>query len=237
LLREDISVVPLYTELNLFWFQKTIGFVFFCAANHENHCKKIVAMKIPRIESLVLIFCFLAVVVWAVKTCNGRRTKLIAEREERPIKRDTVFIRDQAATPTAPQTTTAMPQMAGRLPSNPGEITTSAAIERTAPIEQAAPKPQPAQTVVKNQTTLFVTIDGLNLRREPGLKAETVAKLDLYEQVYFMNEKSDYTQEINLGQEMVTDYWVKVKTKSGKVGWVFGAGVHYYKQKRKGVLE
>jgi hypothetical protein len=75
------------------------------------------------------------------------------------------------------------------------------------------------------------------MRKEPGLKSETVAKLDLYEQVYFMNEKTDYTQEINLGKEMATDYWVKVKTKSGKVGWVFGAGVHYYKQKRKGVLD
>jgi hypothetical protein len=59
----------------------------------------------------------------------------------------------------------------------------------------------------------------------------------LYEQVYFLNQKTEWTQEISLGKENVTDHWVKVKTKSGKIGWVFGAGVHYYKMKRKGVLE
>ena len=91
--------------------------------------------------------------------------------------------------------------------------------------------------MVKNQTVLYVTIDGLKLRKEPGLKADLVAKLELYEPVYYLGEKTDYTQEINLGYDTVTDYWVKVKTKSGKVGWVFGAGVHYYKQKRKGVME
>jgi hypothetical protein len=32
--------------------------------------------------------------------------------------------------------------------------------------------------------------------------------------------------------EKVTDYWVKVRTASGKTGWVFGAGLHYYKMKR-----
>lgn len=203
-------------------------------------------MKTPRIESLVLVFCFLAVVVWAVSKCNARRAKAIrpeyAETEARPIKRDTVFVPAQSV--QTPVNTAPVSSEPYRLPANPGEVSQTQAVlpqERTIATQPKAAAPQPAtvkpQTIVKNQTTLWVTIDGLNLRREPGLKAETVAKLDLYDQVYFMNEKSDYTQEINLGKEMVTDYWVKVKTKSGKVGWVFGAGVHYYKQKRKGTLE
>jgi hypothetical protein len=208
-------------------------------------------MKIPRIESLVLIFCFLAVVVWAVSKCNARRAKVTqadgVELENRPVKRDTVFIREQPATAAqnpAIEYSTPTNTQPYKLPANPGEVSQTARQEPTVttqaprPATTAAAKPASApQTVVKNQTTLWVTIDGLNVRKEPGLKADLVAKLDLYEQVYFMNEKSDYTQEINLGKELVTDYWVKVKTKSGKVGWVFGAGVHYYKQKRKGTLE
>jgi len=75
------------------------------------------------------------------------------------------------------------------------------------------------------------------MRKQPGLKGELVAQLDLYEQVYFLNQKSEKTEEISLGYEKVTDHWVKVRTKSGREGWVFGAGVHYYKMKRKGVME
>ena len=86
-------------------------------------------------------------------------------------------------------------------------------------------------------STLYVTIDGLNVRKEPGLKGETIAKLALYEPVTFLNKKTEWTQEISLGYEKVTDHWVKIRTQSGKEGWVFGAGVHYYKMKRQGVMK
>jgi Bacterial SH3 domain len=197
-------------------------------------------MKLPRIESLVLVFCFFAVVIWAVSKCNSRRSELIkppvAEIESRPIRRDTVFIRDKVAVqqPANTVSSPSVPAQPYKLPANPGEVE-QAQQERTV---TTVPKPTATpQVVVQSQTMLYVTIDGLNLRKEPGLKAENIVKLDLYEQVYFLNQKSDYTQEVNLGKELVTDYWVKVKTKSGKTGWVFGAGVHYYKQKRKGTLE
>lgn len=75
------------------------------------------------------------------------------------------------------------------------------------------------------------------MRKEPGLKGETVAELRLYEPVTFLNQKTDWTQEISLGYEKVTDHWVKIRTQSGFEGWVFGAGVHYYKMKRQGVIE
>ena len=98
---------------------------------------------------------------------------------------------------------------------------------------------QPKQAPVTTKTTddaagipLFVTIDGLKLRKEPGLKGESIEQLKLNEQVTFLNQKTDWSQEINMGEEKVTDYWVKVRTASGKTGWVFGAGLHYYKMKR-----
>ncbi len=199
-------------------------------------------MKIPRIESLVLIICFLAVVVWGVQKCKAKRAGLkptVAQKEERPIKRDTIYIREGIETGVAPVTANTQAQPY-KLPANPGEAIQGTTQERTTTgrVQQPQQATKPAtQTIVKNQTTLYVTIDQLKLRKEPGLKSETIAQLDLYEQVYYLDEKSDYTQEINLGTELVTDYWVKVKTKSGKVGWVFGAGVHYYKQKRKGTLQ
>lgn len=98
--------------------------------------------------------------------------------------------------------------------------------------KQSTPTPKPAPTPTTPSTTLYVTMDGLKVRKEPGLKGETIAELKLYEPVTFLNKKTDWTQEISLGTEKATDHWVKVRTKSGKEGWVFGAGVHYYKIKR-----
>lgn len=84
-------------------------------------------------------------------------------------------------------------------------------------------------------TRLFVTIDGLNLRAEPELEGELLVKLPLYETVYFMNEVTDSTFQINLGKEVADEPWVKVRSKKGHIGWVYGAGVDYYKYKRAGV--
>lgn len=70
------------------------------------------------------------------------------------------------------------------------------------------------------------------MRKFPDLKSAVVTQLKLYEPVYFLNKKSEKPQQITFGKEKITDYWVKIRTKSGKEGWVFGAGVHYYKVKR-----
>ncbi len=82
---------------------------------------------------------------------------------------------------------------------------------------------------------LYVTINDLNMRKTPELNGESITKLSLFEEVYFMNEVTDSTQKINLGYEVADEPWVKVKTKKGKEGWVYGAGVNYYKKKRSGV--
>ena len=50
-----------------------------------------------------------------------------------------------------------------------------------------------------------------------------------------MNEVTDSTYQISLGKEMADEPWVKVKNNRGKIGWVYGAGINYYKKKREGV--
>lgn len=84
---------------------------------------------------------------------------------------------------------------------------------------------------------LFITIDGLNMRKEPGLKSEVIVKLPLYEEVYFLNEVTDSTTELSIGYQTVNEPWVKIRTKKGHEGWVYGAGVNYYKKKRPGTIE
>ncbi len=87
-------------------------------------------------------------------------------------------------------------------------------------------KPKP---VAPNLTKLFVLIDGLNLRKEPSLNAAVITKLSKGSQVYFLNEVTDFTQVVKTEDKTELEKpWVKVKTKNGLRGWVFGAYVDYY---------
>lgn len=212
-------------------------------------------MKLPKIDTLIVFVFILCIALWAMSKCGSRRTDYLKQindndeqREERPVKRDTIVLNPQpqqqtplpAPMPTPqPGSQPAAAQPAATAPANPGVAPkTPQKQPSAAPQQPVSTKPTAAKpTTNNNSTRLFVTIDGLKMRKEPGLKAPLVAKLSLFEEVTYLNQRTDWTQEISLGYEKVTDRWVKVRTKSGKEGWVFGAGVNYYKEKRKGVME
>lgn len=207
-------------------------------------------MKLPKVETLIILIFFGCVSLWAMSKCAAERSDMVRrvreiaddDEEDRPVRRDTIVVQQQ---PVQQQPATPQP-VNTKSPAETPPIQTPVA---TAPAPSQKPGTRPVlsneKTATNNQaaapntknSTLYVTIDGLKVRKEPGLKSETVAKLDLYEPVTFLNKKTDWTQEISLGYEKVTDHWVKIRTESGKEGWVFGAGVHYYKMKRKGVMD
>jgi len=212
-------------------------------------------MKIPKIETLIIFVFFGCVAMWAMSKCGAKRSTLVRgissqneEMEERPRRRDTVVL-------PAPSPTVQMQQPAQQpvntqrptvQPSTSPVSTSSPSVPPPPPVNVARPTRTPNPTASTPVTTtaaqpkystLYVTIDGLKMRKTPGLKGDLVTKLELYEPVFFLNQKSEKTEELSLGYEKVTDHWVKVRTQSGKEGWVFGAGVHYYKMKRKGVMD
>ena len=78
---------------------------------------------------------------------------------------------------------------------------------------------------------LYVTIAGLKMRKSPELNAEVIEELPLFDEVFYLNEVTAFTQEINLGKAIANEPWVKIQTRRGRAGWVFGAGVNYYKKK------
>lgn len=111
-----------------------------------------------------------------------------------------------------------------------------AAATAIAPVKDSVVATIPAKEVIRERyTPLYVTIAGLNVRAEPKLNAKVLDRLELYEEVAFMAETTDFSQEITLGKIVRNDPWVKIRTKKGRTGWVFGAGVHYYKLKLEGV--
>lgn len=109
---------------------------------------------------------------------------------------------------------------------------TLAQADSTTTVSPAPPQPQ-----VIERTRLYVTINNLKLRSGPSLKHEVITTLPLYEEVYFLDEVTEKRDTINLGYETAIEPWVKVRTRKGKEGWVYGAGVDFYKYKRSGVLE
>lgn len=111
------------------------------------------------------------------------------------------------------------------------------------PIKKATIIPEMKEETDVTSTTstaggarLYVSISGLKVRTEPNLQAKVIQKLSLFDEVMYQNEVTKYTQPLSLGKEMANEPWVKVRTKKGKLGWVYGAGVSYYKIKRKGVM-
>jgi len=201
-------------------------------------------MKLPKVESLIILAFFGIVALWAVSKCSSKRGEIsrrvhdiAGDEEDRPVKRDTIVIKApppvQTQQPVNTQTPATTPAPAASVPGVKPERPVLGNPATPVTTTQAAAPPQAAPP---KYSTLFVTIDGLKLRKEPSLKGAVVTKLELYEPVFFLNQKTEKTEEISLGLEKVTDHWVKIRTKSGKEGWVFGAGVHYYKMKRKGVM-
>ena len=91
-----------------------------------------------------------------------------------------------------------------------------------------------AQTVENNETktkatTLYAWVDKLRLRKAASSKSEIIAELKEGEALEFLNEKSDFTQKVNLRGTMYDEPWLKVKTSNGTTGWIYGGGVRPYK--------
>jgi hypothetical protein len=201
-------------------------------------------MKLPKSETIILLAFLVCIALWAISKCSESRADAIrkvrqsedTEQEDRPVRRDTVAVQTAPQKPSneTPATQNPVPPPSLAPQTQPGVSRPGAIPKR--PSNNPDPAPA-AKSTDANGSMLYATIDGLKVRKEPGLKGETLAELALYEPVTFLNKKTEWTQEISLGYEKVTDHWVKVRTRSGKEGWVFGAGVHYYKMKRQGVLE
>ena len=163
---------------------------------------------LPNFEIILVAVFIFSFLVWAVSKCD--------------------FSRPPAPAPVNP----------------PAEVDTTRGTDMVRPASDTIPIPaqllQPdtlLQTITPGNARLFVTIEGLKVRRDPSLQGEVLGQLPLFEQVYFMNEVTDSTYQINLGYETADEPWVRIRTTNGIEGWVYGAGVHFYKRKRRGVLE
>ena len=183
----------------------------------------------------------LVFMIWAMRQCSANdgdyamqeelnsRESYLERRDS--ILRDSIRKLQEAALVTTPQSmlSEAEEEMIAR----------EAALlrARTQPLlGDSARSSRSTQIVVQKETTLYSTIDGLNVRVRPELGAPIIGRLTLYQPVTFMNEVTDSLYQIDLGDITPTEPWVKIRLKEGKQGWVYGAGVRYYKYKLEGVV-
>lgn len=97
------------------------------------------------------------------------------------------------------------------------------------PPEQITTTADSLQNQLDELRPIYVTIDELNMRTEPTLKSSVLKKLPLHERVYFTGMMSDSTMRINIGRIIADEPWVKVIHEDGTEGWLYGAGVHFYR--------
>ena len=169
------------------------------------------ASLLPKIEVLILAVFFFTFVIWMVPKCAATKesyqeAEATEAAEDALLAQETAEAKDSASAAAAP-TTTSVPTP----------------LPRTKPI--------PGRPVIEKVTPLYVTLENLNMREEPRVGAKILDRLSLYDEVVFLNEVTDSTDEINLGKIVTNEPWVKVRNKKGQEGWVYGAGVHYYKIK------
>lgn len=151
--------------------------------------------------------------VWANRKCTRSQSQLQALEEQYQQMDDSLQQASETATSPAP----------------------AAPAPRADATQRDTIRGGQMQIIRDKITPLYITIENLALRQGPGLNYEIIDRLQLFEQVSFMNEVTDSAYTLKLGQITTTEPWVKIRSRKGRDGWVYGAGVDYYKHKLEGV--
>ena len=173
---------------------------------------------LPKVEVLIILVFFASFMAWAISKCDATKKSFQDDSVE-----ETASNGDE--TPTIDSLSVSADEPNNDFPS--GEAPQLSTITPTVG--------QPTVSQQPKYSKLYVTIDGLKMRTGPSLDSAVVMQIKLFEQVDFLNEFTDSTYQINLGYEMADEPWFKIQHR-GKAGWVYGAGVNFYKKKREGAF-
>jgi Bacterial SH3 domain len=213
----------------------------------------------PNIETAIIFVFIICVMLWGVSRCNKKKDALATQTAIEGAATTSIDTslspaarRSPSASPTATPAPPPLPTPnQGVVETTPNQpitvqnptLVTPAPVPSPSVVTPGAPKntvnttPTVAAPAAASGTSLYVLINGLNVRAKPDLQAKSLGKLKINDQVYFMNEVTPEAQTVRLiDKTEVTKPWFKIKTKKGTVGWVHGSGVDFYKRKPQGVL-
>jgi len=76
----------------------------------------------------------------------------------------------------------------------------------------------------KKNSTLFVWLNNLRVRETPNLSSEVIDLLQFADEVVYLNQISNIKSKITISGKTYNAPWIKIKTKDGKIGWVYSVG-------------
>lgn len=162
---------------------------------------------LPKLEIIIVGVLFLVFLIWSISKCSATRQTYAEQAAEEQAEQTRLDSMDKAQAKEAIK----------------GLDTGMAPIKK--------PMPETGERV----TPLYVITPALNLRTGPGLKFKVLERYSLHDELQFLGEVTDTTQKINLGEIVTDEPWIKVRSPKGTEGWVYGAGVDFYKRELKGV--
>ncbi len=89
--------------------------------------------------------------------------------------------------------------------------------------------PSAAAAATGGGNTLYIFADSLKLRAGAGKNDSSLVVLYKGQPVTYMGERTNSSEKINLDGREYNEYRFKVKTTDGKIGWIYGGGVRFYK--------
>ena len=76
----------------------------------------------------------------------------------------------------------------------------------------------------ENNSILYVWLDNLRVREKPDLSLKIIDYLQFADEVEYLNEMSTTKSKVTIRGNTYNAPWIKIKTKSGKIGWVYSIG-------------
>ena len=169
---------------------------------HINNMSK--KMNIKQIERLMMLGLGIIAAFFLLRQC------IASENETEGMMQPIISEQQQPTITTATET-----------PANTTVTTPTATVRRDTIIQTRT---------VTQPTPLFIWVDKLKLRSEPSLSGTLLTELPLNTQVSFLNETSTFKQKITLDNIEYDERWLKVKTSTGQIGWVYGGGIRLYQK-------
>jgi hypothetical protein len=78
--------------------------------------------------------------------------------------------------------------------------------------------------------TFYTVVPDVKIRAQPGLDAKVLGKIPKDIAVTYLNVRTDKTQKVTIDNIPHDEPWLKIRTKKGTVGWVYGGTVRGYKK-------
>ncbi|WMI70272.1 SH3 domain-containing protein [Mangrovimonas sp. YM274] len=161
---------------------------------------------------------------WGSVTNNGRGINETYEPDtEKAEKRVEIFQEIDRYSPTSEESRTKWKQAYSALIKNSGILNMNS-------YENFLNYKNPSSDIsaTKNETKALsdnlifsINVDNLRVRTSPELNSEKIENLAIGSQVEFI-EKSNNQTTVEINNKEITEFWYKVKTPSGNIGWIHG---------------